>query len=320
MRKLLVYIANLTEAHRASIMKAAARQGFEAVFCDSREEALPEAGDAEIILGADPALAGVARALKWMCVSFAGVEPFLSPGAFANPGALLSNSSGAYGVTIAEHIAMVSLEIMRRQLDYNRVVAARDWVRDLPVRSIYGTRVTLLGTGDIGREAALRLRAFRPKSVTGVNRSGRDPGPMFDRVLPIQALEEALPETDLLVMCLPGTPETEGLMDARRLALLPEGAYLVNVGRGSALDEDALATRLRNGHLGGAALDVFRQEPLPPDSPLWDCPRLLITTHVAGNMSLDHTVDRIVEMFLEDFDNYLAGRPLKRLVDRTRGY
>ena len=140
MRKLLVYIANLTEAHRASIMKAAARQGFEAVFCDSREEALPEAGDAEIILSADPALVCEARALKWMCVSFAGVEPFLSPGAFANPGALLSNSSGAYGVTIAEHIVMVTLELMRRRGDYADIVARREWTRNLPVTAIRGCR------------------------------------------------------------------------------------------------------------------------------------------------------------------------------------
>ena len=290
------------------------------VFCEDRKQALAEAADAEIVLSASPLLARAAKALKWMCVSFAGVEPFLAPNAFASPEAVLTNSSGAYGVTIAEHIAMVTLELMRRQLDYNQVVRERRWERDLPIRSIRGSRVTLLGTGDIGREAATRLRAFGPKSITGVNRSGRDAGALFDETMPVSALDEVLPRTDLLVMSLPGTPETDGLMDGRRLALLPRDAFLVNVGRGNAIDEDALLALMQSGHLAGAALDVFSREPLPQDSPLWDCPRLLITTHVAGNMTLDYTVNRIVEMFLEDFDNYCAGRPLAHKVNRKLGY
>ena len=104
-------------------------------------------------------------------------------------------------------------------------------------------------------------------------------------------------------------------MNGRRLALMPKDAFLVNVGRGSAIDEAALLAQMRSGHLSGAALDVFATEPLPSDSPLWDCPRLLITTHVAGNMTLAYTVDRIVGMFLENFGNYCAGNPLSHLVD-----
>lgn len=320
MKKLLVYTANLTDAHREAISSAAQAKGYAVAFCDSLDGAMAEAADAEIILSPEPALVGVARALKWVCVSYAGVEPFLPASAYANPEAVLTNSSGAYGVTIAEHIVMVTLELMRRQMDYNRVVAERRWVRDLPIRSIRGSRVTLLGTGDIGREAAIRLRAFGPKSITGVNRSGRDAGAPFDRTLPVTALDGVLPETDLLVMSLPGTGETNGLMDARRLALLPDDAFLVNVGRGNAIDQDALLERMQGGHLSGAALDVFRQEPIPADDPLWDCPRLLITTHIAGNMTLGYTVDRIVGMFLEDFDNYCAGRPLVHRVNRELGY
>ena len=319
MKKIMVRIAQLTPAHRAAILEAAERQGYAVVFCESKAQSLAEAADAEIIFAGNPALLKAAPRLKWMCVPSAGVEPHLSPEIYASPEAILTNSSGAYGVTIAEHIVMVALELMRRQPDYDKVVAQRGWRRDLPVRSLRGSRIALLGTGDIGRTAARRLRGFEPASITGVNRSGINPGG-FDRVLPVSQLDEALPETDLLVMSLPDTPKTAGIMDAQRLALLPEDAYLVNVGRGSAVDEAALDAMLRDGRLAGAALDVFQTEPLPPDSPLWDCPRLLITPHVAGNMTLDYTVDRIVEMFLEDFDNYCAGRPLKRQVDRDKGY
>ena len=320
MKKILVCTPRLTDKNRRDIEKAADGQGYSVLFCDDRDAALAEARDAEIILSADPALPKAAPALKWMCCAFAGVEPLLVPGAFANPEALLTNASGAYGVTIAEHIVMVTLELMRRQMDYNRVVADRKWVRDLPIRSIRGSRITLLGAGDIGREAALRLRAFGPRRVVAVNRSGRDAGAMFDETLPASALDGVLPETDLLVMSLPGTPESRGIMDGQRLALLPQDAFLVNVGRGSAIDEGALLALMRRGHLAGAALDVFEREPLPADSPLWDCPRLLITTHVAGNMTLKYTVDRIVAMFIEDFGNYCAGRPMAHLVDRERGY
>ena len=319
-RKLIAFTPCLTDAHRAAILGAAAQRGYAAVFCESLEQALSEATDAEILFSPEPALAKAAKAAKWVCVSYAGVEPFLPDDALPNPGTLLTNSSGAYGVTIAEHIVMVTLEMMRRRMEYRDIVSAREWVRDLPIRSIRGSRVTLLGTGDIGREAATRLRAFAPQTVVGVNRSGRDESGRFDRVLPVAALDGILPETDLLVMSLPGTAQTDGLMDGRRLALLPRDAFLVNVGRGNAIDEDALAALMRGGHLSGAALDVFKTEPLPPDSPMWDCPRLLITTHVAGNMTLGYTVNRIVTMFLEDFGNYCAGRPLAHLVDRKRGY
>jgi len=320
MKKILIFTPRLTDANHRDITDAAEAHGYSVVFCDSPDAALREAADAEIILSADPALPKAAPELKWMCCAFAGVEPFLLPGAFANPGALLTNASGAYGVTIAEHIVMVALELMRRQLDYNRIVAARQWVRDLPIRSIRGSRITLLGAGDIAREAAKRLRAFGPKSIVALNRSGRNAGAMFSQTLPVSALDDILPKTDLLVMALPGTPETRGIMDGRRLALLPRDAFLINVGRGSAVDEAALLALLQSGRLAGAALDVFEREPLPADSPMWDCPRLLITTHVAGNMTLKYTVDRIVAMFIEDFGNYCAGRPMAHLVDREKGY
>ena len=320
MGKLLINVTQLNEAHRAQIAAAAAAHGYEAVFCDTGEAALAAAPEAEIILAANPALPKAAPKLRWLCLTSAGADQYLSPEMYASPEALLSNSSGAYGVTISEHTVMVTLELMRRQQEYTDVVNRRDWVRTLPIRSIRGSRVTLLGTGDIGREVALRMRAFGPKAVVGVNRSGKNPGGMFDRVVALDGLDDLLPETDLLVMSLPGTAETRGLMDVRRLRLMPKDAFLVNVGRGNAIDQAGLEALLREGHLAGAALDVFEAEPLPADSTLWECPRLLITPHVAGNMTLDYTVDTIVRLFLEDFESFCAGRPLARLVNREKGY
>ncbi|MBR5111664.1 MAG: D-2-hydroxyacid dehydrogenase [Clostridia bacterium] len=318
-RKLVAVNPALEERHWEQIRAAAEKHGFEALFFREDAQALPHLGDAEIVFGQSAALAKNSPRLRWLCTPSAGVNQFSAPDAFASPCAVLTNSSGAYGVTISEHIVMLALEMLRRQMDYNAIVQRREWKRDLPVRSIKGSRITLLGTGDIGRETALRLRAFGPAWLLGVNRSGNNPRGLFDRVLPQSRLDEALPQTDLLVISLPGTPETDHMLDARRLSLLSDQALIINVGRGTVIDQKALENELRRNRLC-AALDVFEQEPLPGDDPLWDCPHLLMAPHVAGNMTLPYTKDRITALFLEDFENYCAGRPLLRQVDLKKGY
>ena len=318
-RKLVTVISVLEEHHRAAIRAAADRWGFESLFFDREADALPALADAEILFCQSADLAGRAPAVKWFCTPSAGVDFLLDIEAFRSGKVLLSNSSGAYGVTIAEHIVMVILETLRRQQDYNGIVLRREWSRGLPVRSIRNSRIVLVGTGDIGQEAALRLRSFGPSCLTGVNRGGRNPGNLFDRVLQAGDLETVLPDCDILICSLPATPESTGMLDARRLALLPDEALVVNVGRGSLLDEAALEKELRTGRLY-AALDVFVREPLPEDASLWSCPHLLLTPHVAGNMTLPYTRDKIVSLFLEDFENYCTGRPLLRRVNMQLGY
>lgn len=318
-RKLVTVNPALEDHHKEQIRAVAEKNGFEALFFQKTALALPHLADAEVVFGQSTALAQNSPRLRWLCTPSAGVDHFLAAGLFASPDAVLTNSSGAYGVTIAEHIVMLALEILRRQMDYSDIVRRREWVRDLPVRSIKGSRVTLLGTGDIGQETAIRLRAFGPGWLSGVNRGGSNPQGLFDRVIRQSQLDTVLPETDILIISLPGTQETRHMLDARRLALLPDHALVINVGRGSVIDQKALEDELRAERLY-AALDVFEQEPMPIDDPLWDCPNLLITPHVAGNMTLPYTKDRIVALFLEDFENYCEGRPLIRRVDLKKGY
>ncbi|MBR0408617.1 MAG: D-2-hydroxyacid dehydrogenase [Clostridia bacterium] len=318
-RKIVIAIAAMEESHRARIAAAAKIHGYEALFFDSDQSALPALTDAEIVFGQSAALAKNSPRLRWLCTPSAGVDQFMGEGVFASTDAVLTNSSGAYGVTIAEHVVMVTLEMLRRQMDYSAIVSRREWIRDLPVRSIKNSRITLMGTGDIGQETAARLRAFGPASLTGINRNGRNPQGLFDRILRQEEMDAALPKTDILILSLPATKETFRLLNASRLALLPDQALIVNVGRGSVIDQKALEEELRRGRLT-AALDVFEQEPIPPQDSLWDCPHLLIMPHVAGNMTLPYTKERIVDLFLEDFENYCAGRPLLRRVDLTVGY
>ena len=318
-RKLAVALPMISEEQKQSIFNAAQAHGFDTVFYPNAAALAADAEDAEIILTNTAEPAKHAPKLRWFCTSNAGVDAFLKEGVFASPDAVLTNSSGAYGVTIAEHIIMVTLEVMRRQQEYSAIVTRREWKRDLPVRSIKESRIALLGTGDIGREAAVRLRAFGPASLIGISRSGKNPDELFDCVIRQPELNSVLPQTDLLIISLPGTAETRHMLDIKRLALLPDGAIIVNVGRGSVIDQNALEKELRSGRLY-AALDVFETEPLPRGDTFWDYPNLLITPHTAGNMTLPYTRQRIVELFLEDFENYCAGRPLERLIDLKRGY
>ena len=309
----------ITDAHRRQIDAAAEKHGFSVRYYQTKADASGHLADCEVLFGHWRSLLKEAPMLKWYCCSYAGVDPYQPPFRFPE-GVLLTNSSGAYGVTISEHIMMVTLMLQRRMLDYAQIVRDQGWTNDLPVRSIQGSRLTLLGTGDIGTTFAQRAKALCPASVTGVNRSGRVPDPVYDRVMPMAELDRVLPETDILVMSLPSTPETVGVLSRERLALLPESAILVNVGRGSAIDQDALMDALNAGRLAGAALDVMTPEPLPADHPLWTTKNLLITPHVAGNMTLGYTCNKTVSMFCDDLENYAEGRPLKHLVDLKRGY
>ena len=318
MRKLVVSYSALTQDHRKTIRDKANGYGFDAIFCDDINDAKAEAADAEVVLGMSSEFATVSDSIKWICTPTAGVDHFLKP--LEGKDTILSNSSGAYGVTIAEHIVMVTLELMRQRLTYRKLVADRIWRNDLPVSSVYGSRITFLGTGDIGRKAAVRLRAFNPANMTGVNRKGVNPDNVFDSIVKTADLDNILPKTDVLIMSLPSTAETIGIMSEERLELLPDSAYIVNVGRGNAIDQKAIERMLRDGRLAGAALDVFEKEPIPADDTLWDCPRLVLTTHVAGNWTLPYTVDTIVKMFLDDFDSYCNDRPMKNVIDRTAGY
>ena len=266
-----------------------------------------------------PALLRQASQLKWLCSDYAGVEKYLDDAVWPRPDCLLSNASGAYGPTISEHILMVLLMLLRRMPEYQADLCQRQWTFHTPIRSIIGSHVVMLGTGDIGSHTARRLKALGA-SVTGVCRSGRSKEPAFDRVVPIQELDSVLPSADALVMALPSTPETEGVLSRERIALLPERAYVVNVGRGSAIDQNALVEALMQRKLAGAALDVMTPEPLPAGDSLWDCPNTIITPHVSGNMSLGLTCDIDVDMFCADLARYAAGEPLANLVDRIRGY
>jgi len=320
MRKIAVCIAFSDASQRTRISETAATLGFCVDYYDAAEDMLPHIADYEIIYGHPaPEIVQKAENLKWLCSDFAGIEKYLPEDTFYDPHCILSNSSGAYGPTISEHIIMVLLMLLRRMPEYEADLRDRKWTFYSPIRSITGSHFVLLGTGDIGSNTARRLKALGA-TVTGVCRSGKSDEAAFDHVLPLSELNSVLPTADALIMSLPATAETIGILSAERIALLPKHAYLINVGRGSAIDQDALVDALQSRAIAGAALDVMLPEPLPADHPLWNCPNTILTPHVSGNLSLGLTCELDIEMFLADLKLYSEGKSLKNFVDRTKGY
>ena len=321
MRKIAVLSSFMEEHHIEKIRTLAESYGFAVDFYADDRLDMTKADQYEILYGMpDPSLLQHMTGIKWFCTPSAGVEPYTPDEIYPHEGVLLTNSAGAYGITISEHILMVTLMLLRQMPAFQQVVADRRWVRSMPMRSICGSTITVLGTGDIGTNFARRAKALGAKAVYGVRRSKKAGDGAFDAMYAMDELNAILPQTDILVMALPATAETVGVLSRERIALLPRHAVVVNVGRGSAIDQEALMDALNSESIAGAALDVMVPEPLPVDHPLWEAKNILITPHVSGNMSLGITRDLDVDLFCTDLANYANGRPLQQLVDRRLGY
>ena len=319
-KKIVVLNPSIKGECEDKIREAAKKYGYEIHFHKDIQKASEDAADAEILYGHRDDFIRAGKEARWICASSAGVNTILKKGIIQRDDCILTNSSGSYGLTISEHLIMVALMLLRRMDYYDQAARERRWPEYVPIRSLKDSRITIAGTGDLGSNFARRLKGFEPASITGINRSGKCDEPAFDRILTSDRTEEVLPETDILALCLPSTPETAGFLSAERIGLLGPGAYVLNVGRGDAVDQTALVKALNEEKIAGAALDVFEAEPVPSGDPVWTAKNCIITPHCSGNMSLEYTVRKNTAMFLEDLDNYCAGRPMRYLVNKNRGY
>jgi phosphoglycerate dehydrogenase-like enzyme len=281
---------------------------------------------AEVLFGipgeAPAELAAVVAAserLRWVQGTAAGTGEQVRAAALTSRAlerVAFTSARGLHATPLAEFALLgllaFSKELTRLQADQ----AARRWTHR-PVDELRGKTVLILGMGEIGVETARLAKAFGLQTI-GINRRGRSDSPHVDEVHPPDRLHAMLERADALVVTLPLTSETEGLLDAGALARLRPGAILVNVGRGGVIEERALIDALREGRLCGAALDVFASEPLPADSPLWGLPNVLVSPHTAA-LSV-HENERLAELFAENLRRYLDGRPLRNRVDTTHFY
>ena len=321
-RNIAVIGTAFDDHHKAKLEAAAEAAGCTIRYFPDNDAAIPYMRDVHIVFGPSdgrsPDLVKAAPDLQWFASYYAGVDPLIKTRALSE-GTILTNGSGAYGVTIAEHMVMVTLMMLRRYPEYYDFVRTKQFRSDLMIGSLYGATIVICGTGDIGSNFARRLRAFCPAKVIGVNRSGRCPKG-FDEVVKIEDIDSVLPGADVLALTLPGTAQTNDLISRRRIAMLKEGAFVVNVGRGNSIDQDALIEALNAGHLAGAALDVFREEPIPENDPAWNTPGLLVTPHCSGKMTMAFTRDTLVDTFCENLKLFHKGQPMLHVVDKSLGY
>jgi phosphoglycerate dehydrogenase-like enzyme len=259
---------------------------------------------------AKPDLPAVPDGIRWISLPAAGVEHWLDQ---MTDGPVYTSAAGAFALPVAEHALALMLAGARSLAACAR---AERWDDTIPARSLEGTTIAIVGAGGIGRRLIELLAPFRVR-VLAVTRHGRAVEGAAVTV-PADRLDEVLPEADHVVLAAPGTPGTRHLFDAARLARMKPGAWLVNVGRGSLVDTDALVAALETGPLGGAGLDVTDPEPLPEGHPLWRHERVLITSHVASTVEGErrHYAVRV----RENVARFAAGEPLLGVVDRDAGY
>ena len=294
----------------------------------SDDEALELVGDAEIAFMAElrPSHLEAARHLEWIHSPAAGVGGMLFPAVVESP-VVMTNSRGISADTIAEHVLAVTLAMFRKLPLVWQSQAAREWAQsavlaDPPLRTIAGARALVVGLGSIGTATASRLAALGARVEAVRRRPNGSHPPYVERVVPPEALIDALPAADVVVLAAPQTRNTRGVIGRRELAAMRRGSLLINVSRGKLVDERALAAALSapppTRTLGGAALDVFEHEPLSPDSPLWSMPNVLITPHVAG-FRPDHW-DAVTALFADNLRRFESGQLLRNIVDKEAGY
>jgi phosphoglycerate dehydrogenase-like enzyme len=281
-----------------------------------------ELAEADVIVGwqISPEQLDRTSRLRWFHAGSAGVE-HLDLRALHKHSVVLTNSRGVSAPNMAEHAIGMMVALARRFPRLMREQASRSW-RDedthREVRELAGETLLIIGTGEIGSQVASRASAFGMRVEGLRRRAGGQIPPNFDRIWSTDELSAALPGADHVVVTLPDTPGTRGLLDATALAACKPGAMIYNIGRGAVIDTPALVAALQSGHLGGAGLDVTEPEPLPADSPLWDLENVLITAHTSG--ASPRYWERQEALISDNLARYLEGRPLRNLVDYEHAY
>jgi len=253
--------------------------------------------------------------LRWVHTMSAGVDHALNA-LRDQEGLLITNASGVFDIPIAETVLGYMLAIVKRFPEFLTQQQARQW-QLLRLRELRGLTVGIVGLGSIGQEIAQRCQALGMR-VYATRRHAERGAAHVDVLLSNEALPELLAASDFVVLAVPLTAETTGLIGAAELQQMSADAWLINIARGAVVDEAALIAALQSGEIGGAALDVFATEPLPPDSALWTLPNVIITPHNAW--STPHARDRQAQLFLDNLSRYLENQPLRNVIDLQRGY
>ena len=262
-------------------------------------------------------LPDLAPNVRWIQATSAGIGQFVKRMGYdvRMPNTIFTTASGVHAAPLAEFCLMSILNHYRGLAHLQACQRAHHWER-FATTDLQGKTVAIIGLGNIGGEVARLCRAFGMNVVAARNRTA--PVAHVDRIFTPQELHAMLPLADVVVMIAPHTPETDTMLDAAAFAAMRDGAFFINIGRGATVDEPALIAALQSGKLGGAALDVFAEEPLPTESPLWEMDNVLVSPHSASTS--DRENERITGLFCDNLRRYLDGRPLRNVLDTERLY
>ncbi|MBQ9973821.1 MAG: D-2-hydroxyacid dehydrogenase [Oscillospiraceae bacterium] len=293
------------------------RAAFEALLPDAvweyprRSTVTPEQlAQATIIIGPPkPADLVHVKKLRWLQSLWMGVDEYVAPGILPES-VTVTCCVGAYRQSVSEHMLATTLALCRNLPQARDNQRSHQWVDIKKMRSIRNATVLVVGAGVIGGDYARLCKALGAHTV-GLKRTVTGPIDGFDELDTMEHLDLRLPEADVVALIVPHAPETVHLMDARRLALMKPDAMLISAGRGTVLDQQALADAMNAGHLWGAALDVTVPEPLNADSPLWDIPNLLLTPHLAGGIRMEVSRKSAVDFAYANLQRYVNGQPLE---------
>ena len=259
--------------------------------------------------------------LRWFQQWWAGADWLMDCPHAVEREFVLTNVSGIHAIPISEHVLALLLAFARGLPRSFRAQGRPEWVvhtdNEGTVFELAGKTMLLLGLGAIGQRTAMAAAALGMR-VLGVRRNPHIKVPEVETVVGPGSLCDILPQADFVVLTLPLTRDTKGMIGADELMRMKSNAYLVNVGRGALVDEEALVRALREGWIAGAGLDVFREEPLPQHSPLWEMQNVIITAHYSG--SSPRYNERAMEIFLDNLERYLVGQALRNVVDKRLGY
>ena len=261
----------------------------------------------------------LATNVRWIQSSSAGIGQFVRRMSYAErmPDTVFTTASGVHAQPLAEFCLMAMLMLSRNMLSIQEQQSRKHWER-LAGTDLIGRTLGIVGLGNVGRGVAKLARPVGLRVLgNDLRTEGVDPADLYvDELYGPEALEDLLRQSEFLVLCTPHTDDTTKMIGARELALLPQGAVLINIARGAVVDEAALIESLQSGHLGGAALDVFEEEPLPVESPLWDMPNVLVSPHSASTS--DRENERLTDIFCANLRCYLDGKPMRNVLDPDR--
>ncbi|GHV70700.1 dehydrogenase [Spirochaetia bacterium] len=255
--------------------------------------------------------------LKWLQLQTAGANGYVS--GEIGPDTILTCATGGYGPGVSEHMMAMTLELFKKLHLYRDGQIKKSWCPRGIVKSVEGAVVLVVGLGDIGAGYARRMKALGAY-VIGLRRTPHPKPEYVDELYLSDKLEELLPRADIVALIVPGTDATRGIIGRPQIGKMKRGAVIINAGRGSAIDTEALCDALESGALDGAGLDVTDPEPLPPDHRLWTLENAVITPHIAGGRHMIETGRLVMELNLENTFRFIKGQPLKSRVDLKTGY